>query len=84
MATHSSILAWRIHGQRNLAGYSPWNHKELDTTKVTSMLTGVHNSMAHPYTVRCIISNNTSYNYHLLSAHPESLHMRYMYECIYL
>ena len=23
MATHSSILAWRIHGQRNLAGYSP-------------------------------------------------------------
>ena len=24
METHSSILAWRIHGQRNLAGYSPW------------------------------------------------------------
>ena len=23
MATHASILAWRIHGQRNLAGYSP-------------------------------------------------------------
>jgi len=22
-ATHSSILAWRIHGQRSLAGYSP-------------------------------------------------------------
>jgi len=21
MATHSSILAWRIHGQRSLAGY---------------------------------------------------------------
>ena len=30
MATHSSILAWRIHGQRSLAGYSPWGHKELD------------------------------------------------------
>ena len=27
MATHSSILAWRIHGQRSLAGYSPWSHK---------------------------------------------------------
>ena len=27
-ATHSSILAWRIHGQRNLVGYSPWGHKE--------------------------------------------------------
>ena len=33
MATHSSILAWKIPGQRNLVGYSPWGHKELDTTK---------------------------------------------------
>jgi len=24
---HSSILAWRIHGQRSLAGYSPWGLK---------------------------------------------------------
>ena len=30
MATHSSILAWRIHGQRSLVGYSPWGHKESD------------------------------------------------------
>ena len=28
MTTHSSILAWRIHGQRSLAGYSPWSHKQ--------------------------------------------------------
>ena len=27
MATRSSILAWRIHGQRSLVGYSPWGHK---------------------------------------------------------
>ena len=27
MASHSSILAWEIHGQRSLAGYSPWGHK---------------------------------------------------------
>ena len=33
MATHSSILAWRSHGQRSLAGYSPWGHKESDTTE---------------------------------------------------
>ena len=33
MATHSSILAWRIHGQRSLEGYSPWGHKELDTSE---------------------------------------------------
>ena len=39
MATYSSILAWRIpwtesHGQRNLVGYSPWDHRESDTTEV--------------------------------------------------
>ena len=27
MATHSSILAWEIHGQRSLAGYSLWGQK---------------------------------------------------------
>ena len=35
MATHSSILAWESHGQRSLAGYSPWGHKESDTTEAT-------------------------------------------------
>ena len=35
MANHFSILAWRIHKQRNLVGYSPKGHKELDTTKAT-------------------------------------------------
>jgi len=35
MATHFSILAWKFHGQRSLAGYSPWGHKELDTTEHT-------------------------------------------------
>ena len=33
MATHSSILAWRIHGQRSLAGYSPRVCKQSDTTE---------------------------------------------------
>ena len=46
MATHSRILAWTrihgqrsihgqksIHGQRSLVGYSPWDHKESDTTE---------------------------------------------------
>ena len=28
MATHYSILPWRIHGTTRLAGYSPWGHKE--------------------------------------------------------
>ena len=34
MATHSSVLAWEIHGQRSLVGYSPWGHKESDTTEI--------------------------------------------------
>ena len=35
MATHSSVLAWEIHGQRSLAGYSPWGCKESDTHTLT-------------------------------------------------
>ena len=42
MATHSSILAWESHGQRSLAGYSPWGPKELDTTERLS--TAQHNN----------------------------------------
>ena len=33
MATHSSILAWRIPWTRSLEGYSPRSHKESDTTE---------------------------------------------------
>ena len=29
MATHSSILAWEIHGQGSLVGYSPWGSKNV-------------------------------------------------------
>ena len=30
MATHSSILAWRIPWTEEPTGYSPWGHKESD------------------------------------------------------
>ena len=30
MTTHSSSLAWEIHGQRSLVGYTLWGHKESD------------------------------------------------------
>ena len=32
MATHSSIFAWRIPWKEE-SGYSPWGHRESDTTK---------------------------------------------------
>ena len=30
-ATHSSILAWKSHGQRTQTGHNPWGFKGLDT-----------------------------------------------------
>ena len=33
MATHSSILAWRIPWTESLVGYNPQGRKELDTTE---------------------------------------------------
>ena len=34
IATHSSILAWRIPmEEKSLLGYSPWGHKESDVTE---------------------------------------------------
>ena len=38
MATHSSILVWRIPGQRNLAGYSPWGCVESDRAERLTLL----------------------------------------------
>ena len=35
MATHFSILAWRIPWKEEPVGYSPWGCKESDTTEVT-------------------------------------------------
>ena len=33
MAPHSSTLAWKIPWTEEPVGYSPWSHKELDTTE---------------------------------------------------
>ena len=35
MATHSSVLAWRIPGTGELGGCRLWGHTESDTTEVT-------------------------------------------------
>ena len=43
--THSRTLPGKPHGQRRLAGYNPWGHKELDITEHT--LTHIH---THIYT----------------------------------
>ena len=50
MATHSSILAWRIPWTEELAGCSPWGCRELDTTERLSTHTHVH---THSHTCVC-------------------------------
>ena len=61
MATDSSILAWRIPGQKSLAGYNPWGRKELDTieqltlTKVVIIL--LLNEYIKVYIFISIVSN---------------------------
>ena len=33
------------HGQRSLVGYSPWSHKEPDTTEGTAPMACIHSSV---------------------------------------
>ena len=35
MATHSSVIAWRIPGRGSLVGCRLWGRTELDTTEAT-------------------------------------------------
>ena len=37
MATHSSILAWKIPWTESLVGYSPWGYKESDKSEHTAL-----------------------------------------------
>ena len=49
IAARSSILAWRIHGQRSLAGYSPWGCLELNTAdRLTLSLSGYQAAQGKP------------------------------------
>ena len=65
MATHSSTLAWRIHGQRRLVGYSPRGHKESDTTKplhFTSLLEPKRHNYWHQETLEPVLHNERSHH----------------------
>ena len=45
MATTPVFLPGEFHGQRSLVGYSPWGHKESDTTE---QLTHTHTRRLYP------------------------------------
>ena len=40
------LLPGESHGQRDLVGYSPWDHKELDTTVTVHKPTQVNINMS--------------------------------------
>ena len=42
MATHLVFLPGESHGWRSLAGYSPWGHKESDTTEQLTIQSHFH------------------------------------------
>ena len=46
MEAHSSILPGESHGQRSLAGYSPWGCKESDTTERLPQHTAIESAEA--------------------------------------
>ena len=45
MATHSSILAWEIPWTEEAGRYSPWGHKDSDTTE--SLNTHTHTRLTY-------------------------------------
>ena len=70
MATHCNILAWKSHGQRTLAGYSPRGCKESDMTKQLT-LSSNNNKIwrIFPFlkiNMKILIINTNTYNKHKL------------------
>ena len=53
MATHSSILAGKYHGQRSLVGYNPWGHKRVRQDLVTKQQLQQYRSKCPP--VACLV-----------------------------
>ena len=60
MATHSSILAWRIHRQRSLMGYNPWDHRGSDTAEATEHAHGILNSQERVHLTAGSLSSSTN------------------------
>ena len=42
------LLPGEFHGQRNLVGYSPWGHKELETTEQLTLSLLSHHGITQP------------------------------------
>ena len=73
MATHSTIAAWRFHGQRNLAGYSPCSRKESDMTEVTyHICTQIPSTLGHSLHFQCLRGTRISFKCPLMGKVKET------------
>ena len=72
MATHSSVLAWRIPGKGSLVGCRLWGRTESDRTEVTSQQQQMDLRMLH------WVRNNQSQR-----LHGVWLHLLDYYDCIH-
>ena len=61
MATHSSILAWRIPWTEEPVGYSPWGHKASDMTE----------AIEHAHTLDILVRENLNLSFfkYLMNIH---------------
>ena len=96
MATHFSILAWRIPGARSLLKYSPWGCRESDTIEQLT-LSLVHSLVCwhlRPAYLYCLVIVSTPYevldyyeNVYLSIYFPAPIsghsHLNILFEIIY-
>ena len=54
MATHSSVVAWRLHAQRSLEGFSLCSQEDSDTAERLRITTN-----AHPLLSLCLSLSHT-------------------------
>ena len=72
MATHSSILAWKIPWTEEPGGLHPWGRKELDTTE------RVH---THTHTHTCKYKNPCFKKKFIILRRPFVLFVEFELEC---
>ena len=69
MATHSSVLAWRIQGRGSLVGRRLWGRTESDTTEATWQQQQQQQQQQHTcyknYLIICCIILNDFFSFHI-------------------
>ena len=60
MTTHSSTLPGEFHEQGSLVGYTPWSHKESDTTERLSLSPSLSSLVYAMEIIRVAISTSVS------------------------